>query len=196
MQFKVSRRKPLPHAKPLPRSAVRRAGATLWELCIALTIVGIIVGIGAPSFHRFALDARLTADVNAFVGAVQLARSEAAKRGRSVIVCKTADRIACGGDEIDFDAGWMVFVNTDDLDPPTRAASEPLIFAYAPTIEGTIVSNRPFYEFRAYRRRSTNGTVTFCDARGALSARAVIVSYTGRPRTAAIGPGNRPLTCA
>jgi type IV fimbrial biogenesis protein FimT len=155
-----------------------------------------MLGIGVPSFQRFALDARRTADVNAFVGAVQLARSEASKRGRSVIVCKTVDRIACGGDEIDFDAGWMVFVNADDAYPPARAASEPLILAYAPKIEGTIVSNRPFYEFRAYRRRSTNGTVTFCDARGPADARAVIVSYTGRPRTAAVGPGNRPLTCA
>jgi type IV fimbrial biogenesis protein FimT len=146
--------------------------------------------------RSFALDARRTADVNAFVGAVQLARSEAAKRGRSVIVCKTADRVACGGDEIEFDAGWMVFVNVDDAYPPRRTGSEPLLFAYSPRIEGTIMSNRPYYEFRAYRRRSTNGTVTFCDARGAPDARAVIVSYTGRPRTSALGPGNRPLTCA
>ena len=172
------------------------AGVTLWELCFTIAIVGVVVGIGAPSFQRFALDARLIADVNAFVSAVQLARSEAAKRGRSVVVCKTADLVACGDSEIDYDAGWMVFVNEDDLDPPTRAVSEPLLLAYAPTAEGTIVSNRRFYEFRAYRRRSTNGTVTFCDARGTAAARAVIVSYTGRPRVAVVGPGDRPLTCA
>jgi type IV fimbrial biogenesis protein FimT len=171
-------------------------GVTLWELCVTIMLVGIIVGIGAPGLHTFVLDARLVADVNAFVGAVQLARSEAAKRGRSVIVCKTADRVSCGGDEIDFDAGWMVFVNTDDVAPPARAASEPLIFAHSPSSVGTIVSNRPFYEFRAYRRRSTNGTVTFCDARGPPAARAVIISYTGRPRVAALGPGNRRLICA
>lgn len=163
---------------------------------MTLTIVGILIGLGAPSFHRIALDARLTADINAFVGAVQLARSEAAKRGRSVIVCKTADHFACGGKEIDFDAGWMVFVNADDVDPPARAASEQLLLAYTPRIEGTIVSNRPYYEFRAYRRRSTNGTVTFCDARGSATARAVIVSYTGRPRVAGVGPADRPLVCA
>jgi type IV fimbrial biogenesis protein FimT len=171
-------------------------GATLWELCVTIAILGIVVGIGAPSFRHFALDARLTADINAFVGAIQLARSEAAKRGRSVVVCKTADRVACGGNEIDYEAGWMVFVNEDDLAPPARAANEPLLLAYAPTVEGTITSNRAFYEFRAFRRRSTNGTVTFCDPRGAAAARAVIVSYTGRPRVAAVGPGDRPLLCA
>jgi type IV fimbrial biogenesis protein FimT len=171
-------------------------GATLWELCVTIAIVGILVGIGAPSLRHFALDARLTADVNALVAAVQLARSEAAKRGRSVVVCKTADRVVCGGEEIDYDSGWMVFVNADDLLPPARAADEPLLLAYTPTVEGTIASNRAFYEFRAFRRRSTNGTVTFCDIRGAASARAVIVSYTGRPRVATLGPGDRPLLCA
>ena len=198
-QWRRSRLKPLPQ-KPVPPCAAHHAGATagatLGELCVTITILGILVGIGAPSLRSFALDARRTADVNAFVSAVQLARSEAAKRGRSVIVCKTVDRISCGGDEVEFDAGWMVFVNADDVYPPTLAPTDALILAYSPRMEGTIVSNRPFYEFRAYRRRSTNGTVTFCDARGARDARAVIVSYTGRPRTSALGPGNRPLVCA
>ena len=123
-------------------------------------------------------------------------RSEPPSLCRSVVVCKTADRVTCGGDEIEFDAGWIVFVNTDDRLPPARGASEPLLLAYSPATEGTVVSYRPFYEFRAYRRRSTNGTVTFCDARGPPAARAVIVSYTGRPRTAVVGPGDRPLICA
>ena len=169
---------------------------TLWELMLALAVVATLVGVGVPSFRQIALDARRTADVNAFVTAIQLARSEAAKRARSVIVCKTADRVRCGGREIEFDAGWMVFVNDDDLLPAGRSAAEPLLFAYAPVMGGTIVSNRPLYEFRAYRRRSTNGTVTFCDERGARAARAVIVSYTGRPRVAAAGPGRRALVCA
>jgi type IV fimbrial biogenesis protein FimT len=169
---------------------------TLWELMLALAIAAIVIGLGVPNLQRFALDSRLTADINAFVAAIQLARSEAAKRGRSVVLCKTVDRVRCGGADIRYDAGWMVFVNDDDLSPPARSATEPLLLAYAPTIAGSIVSNRPLYEFRAYRRRSTNGTVTFCDARGARAARAVIVSYTGRPRVAAEGPGNEPLTCA
>lgn len=174
----------------------RSAGYTLWELMFTVAVVAVLAGLGAPSMQRFALDSRLTADINAFVVAVQLARSEAAKRARSVIVCKTVDRVGCGGDEIRYDAGWMVFVNEDERWPPTRSAAEPLLFAHVPVIQGSIVSNRPLYEFRAYRRRSTNGTVTFCDSRGAAAARAVIVSYTGRPRVAAIGPGDRPLSCA
>lgn len=172
------------------------AGTTLWELLWTLVIAGVVIGLSAPTFRQVALDARLVADVNAFVGAVQLARSEASKRGRSVVLCKTADQKICGGKELRYDAGWMVFVNEDDSSPPQRSPAEPLLYAHSPETQGLIVSNRAYYEFRAFRRRSTNGTVTFCDVRAESAARAVIVSYTGRPRVSGTGPGNRPLVCA
>ena len=60
---------------------------------------------------------------------------------------------------------------------------------------GTITANRASFQFRPFFWRSTNGTVTFCDERGVAAARAVIVSYTGRPRVSDRGPG-RALTCA
>ena len=167
-------------------------GFTLWELLCALGVAGLLVGLGAPALSDFLLDGRRTADVNALVLAVQLARSEAAKRGRPVIVCPTADRVRCGGA---FTAGFMVYVNLDDQYPPERTGAEPLLYAHAPEITGTITSNRPYYEFRV-RRRSTNGTVVFCDRRGAAAARAVIVSYTARPRVADRDADGLPLRCA
>ena len=57
----------------------------------------------------------------------------------------------------------MVYVNLDDEYPPRRSAAEPLLYVHAPELAGTIVSNRPYYEFRP-GRRSTNGTIVFCDA--------------------------------
>jgi type IV fimbrial biogenesis protein FimT len=167
-------------------------GFTLWELLCVLGVAAVLVGLGAPALNQFLLDGRRTADVNALVLAVQLARSEAAKRGRPVIVCPTADRSRCGGA---FSAGFMVYVNVDDQYPPQRTGSEPLLYAHVPEIAGTIASNRPYYEFRV-GRRSTNGTVVFCDRRGAAAAKAVIVSYTGRPRAATRDADGRPLRCA
>jgi type IV fimbrial biogenesis protein FimT len=174
----------------------RAAGFTLWELLNTLAVAGVLLGLAVPSFRSFVLDARLTADVNAFVLAVQIARSESAKRGQVVIVCKTADLTRCGGSEVDFHAGWMVFVNVDEQKPPTRSATEPLLFAHQPETVGTIVGNRALFEFRPYRRRSTNGTLIFCDDRGAVAARAVIVSYTGRPRVDRVDAAGKPLSCA
>ena len=177
-------------------TVARMAGFTLWELLIALAIVGTVASLAAPAFNTLVLDSRRTTDVNAFVLAVQLARSEAAKRSRPVVLCKTADGLRCGGKEIRFDAGWMVFVNEDGARPPHRSALEPLLYAHQPVSEGTITGNRDVFEFRPLQRRSVNGTVTFCDRRGNAAARAVIVSYTGRPRVATVDPSGRPLVCA
>jgi type IV fimbrial biogenesis protein FimT len=139
------------------------------------------------------LDARLTADVNGWILAVQLARSEAAKRGSAAVVCRTLDTQRCAGAAPDA-AGWMVFVDLDDVSPPQRAATEPLLFVHTPAIAGSIVGNRPYYEFRP-GRRSTNGTTVFCDRRGGSAAKAVIVSYTGRPRVATRDGDGQPLRC-
>ena len=179
-----------------PSSTVKRAaGFTLWELLLTLLVAGVVLALGAPSLQEFVLNSRRTADINAFVLAVQLARSEASKRGRPVVLCKSVDLLSCGGKEIRYDSGWMVFVNEDDLRPPERSADEPLLYVHSPQLEGTISSNRRLFEFRPYLRRSTNGTITFCDRRAESAARAVIISYPGRPRVSASGPG-RALSCA
>jgi type IV fimbrial biogenesis protein FimT len=173
----------------------RLRGFTLWELLCTLSIAAVALTAGIPAFRSFLLDARLTADVNGWVLAVQIARSEAAKRGRPVIVCRTDDTWRCGGSDLPGDAGWMVYVNVDDEYPPRRSPSEPLLYVHDPDITGTVISNRPYFEFRV-GRRSTNGTTVFCDQRGAAAAKAVIVSYTGRPRVDRVDADRRPLTCA
>ena len=173
----------------------RLGGFTLWELLCTLGVAAVALTTGVPTFRTFLLDSRLTADVNGWILAVQLARSEAAKRGRPVIVCNTDDTRRCGATNMPPDAGWMVFVNLDDGYPPQRSAREPLLYMHDPELTGTVVSNRPYYEFRP-GRRSTNGTTVFCDRRGAAAARAVIVSYTGRPRVDRVDANGRPLRCA
>ncbi len=174
----------------------RAPGFTLWELLCTLGVAAVTLGAGIPTFRSFLLDARLTADVNAWVLAVQLARSEAAKRGRPVMVCQTADSWRCATSAAGAPlAGWMVFVNLDDEYPPQRSPAEPLLYMHTPELDGTIVGNRPYYEFRP-GRRSTNGTTVFCDVRGTPAARAVVVSYTGRPRVATRDADGRPLRCA
>lgn len=165
-------------------------GFSLLDLMLTLLVVAGLLTAGIPGLNWLVLDSRRTADINALVTSIQLARSESAKRAAPVIVCKTTDFRVCGGSSDHYEAGWMVFVD-EGVDP-----EEAVLFSYTPYTKGTIRSNRSRYSFRPYYRRSTNGTITFCDRRGESAARAVIVSYTGRPRVSDRGPGNRRLRCA
>ena len=170
-------------------------GFTLWELLWTLGISALLLGLGMPSFHRFVLDSRRTSDVNAFVLAVQVARTEAAKRGEAVVLCPSRDGSRCANDEKGYGAGWIVFYDRDLKNPPQRSDTEPLIYAYSPEMLGSIVGNRPYFAVRPIMRRSTTGTLVFCDERGPPAARAVIVSYTGRPRVDTVDPDGKRLVC-
>jgi len=177
------------------RNPPRKSGYSLLELIVTITIGAVLVGLATPALRGLILDSRQVGDINALVHAVQLARSEAAKRRRPVVLCKTVDRIHCGNSNVTWDQGWMVFANKDDQQPPQRSADEPLIWAHQPAMVGSITGNRANFQFRPFFWRSTNGTITFCDERGVAAARAVIISYTGRPRVSHQGPGRR-LSCA
>lgn len=157
------------------------AGWSLLELLYILLIIFILLSIATPSLERFVLDARQTTDINAFVSAVQLARSEAAKQSRVTVLCATADWTRCAASTA-YERGWMVFVSANDADPDGLDGDRSPIFAYAPVMSGAIRSNRQRFIFRPFYKRSTNGTVTFCDRRGKSAARVVVLSYTGRPR--------------
>jgi type IV fimbrial biogenesis protein FimT len=170
------------------------AGWSLLELLLTISILLILLSLASPSLQLHALQARQTADVNAFVTAVQLARSEAAKRSRAAVLCATANGIECAAAAGVYEQGWIVFVDQDGQSPWRPAAGESVLFNYQPVTTGSIRSNRAQYVFRPFWRRSTNGTVTFCDRRGDGAARAVVVSPTGRPRVEQPDPA-RPV-CA
>jgi type IV fimbrial biogenesis protein FimT len=171
------------------------AGFSLWELACALGVASVVLAVSLPAFQDLVLDGRRAADVNALVAAVQFARSEAEKRGRPVVLCKSRDFQSCAGADAGFDTGWMVLLHEAGSGRPALASGVSALHVYRPHITGEIHANREWFEFRPFHRRSTNGTVTFCDRRGSAAARAVIISYTGRPRVSSEGPGGRALEC-
>lgn len=175
---------------------MRARGFSLLELMVALLTAGVALAAGVPALEWLILDMRRTADINALVTAVQLARSESAKRALPVTICASDDGLNCRDPARDYASGWIVFANLDDDSPATRDAGEPVIWSFTPRTSGTIRSNRNTFTIRPYFRRDTNGTVVFCDKRGSNRARAVIISYTGRPRVSARNARGRPLDCA
>ena len=170
-------------------------GVSLLELLTAISVFAILGAIAMPGLSNLRHDAARTAAVNDFFHALFLARSESIKRGSVVSLCKTTDGNTCMNRSPDWNAGWMVFANTDRDDPPVRDKDEPVLWIYAGWREGHITSNRPAYSFRPVTQGVVNGTILFCDPRGGAHARAIIISHTDRPRVSQRDASNKPLRC-
>lgn len=169
------------------------SGMTLLELLLVMGIAAVLVTGAVPSFRQMIMDSRRTAAINELVGTIQFARSEAAKRNREVVLCPSGGGRQCTKDP--WNLGWLVFANLDQDSPARLDAGEPLLYVKSAREGLKITANRRVFRFRPLGVRSVNGTVTFCDSRGAQSARAVIISYTGRPRVSGRSASNRPLKC-
>ena len=76
-------------------------GFTLVELMIGLAIAAIILTVGIPSFNDLVRNNQMTTQANELIGALNLARSEAIKRGSSVSITSTS------GDS-NWKDGWSV----------------------------------------------------------------------------------------
>ncbi|MET0985736.1 MAG: GspH/FimT family pseudopilin [Steroidobacteraceae bacterium] len=171
-------------------------GFTLMEMLTTLGLVAILSTLAAPTFSDLRLNSSRTVAVNGFFHALFLARSEAIKRGTVVSLCKSRDRQRCvAGASAQWTDGYVVFVNTDRDDPAQIDRGEEVLQIVEPWSTGRITANRESFSFRPYTQGVVNGTVVFCDVRGADQARAIIISHTGRPRISQRDASNRRLAC-
>jgi len=176
------------------RPVRRWPGYTLIELLIGLAVVATTLAWGVPSFGNFLRNAARTREVNQFIQAVYVARSEAIKRNGVVSLCPSRNGATCSPSAA-WTTGWLIFVNLDRDSPAARDAGESLLRVYQPWDAGHITSNRSTLSFRPFGQMGVTATVTFCDDRGARAARAVIISQTGRPRVSSRSASGKALTC-
>lgn len=78
---------------------IQHRGFTLIELLVTLAVLVIVTTVAVPSFRNLAESNRMTGLANEMVTALNLARSEAVKRGAPVSVCAAASG---------WEGGWSV----------------------------------------------------------------------------------------
>ncbi|MEW6703552.1 MAG: GspH/FimT family pseudopilin [Pseudomonadota bacterium] len=92
--------------QPARPRASQVKGFTLTELMVTLTVLSVVLAVGIPSFKNLLARNRVSGQANEFIGALNLARSEAVRRGQPVTL-----RSAAGTE--DFGTGWEIFPDAD-----------------------------------------------------------------------------------
>lgn len=160
-------------------------GLTLMELLVALALLAVVAALATPALESLRLNASRAATMEGLLRAAWYARSEAVRRGSAVMLCPAGNGGACAPQREAWGRGWTVAVaTTPDTPLRTGPGVRPARVA--------LLANRDAFTFATRDRRSTNGTLAWCDPRGAAASRAIVISPTGRPR---LERGSGSLEC-
>lgn len=159
------------------------AGFSLLELLVTLFLVSIIAAIAVPAFSNIVANGRIRTEVNALFHAIHIARKESLMRRTVVSICPSSNGKDCSAN-LDWSSGWIMFNNRDHDEPPQLDPGEALLQVHRAAADVRIQANRRGLTLRALDKRATNGTIRFCDHHARGTSRALVISYTGRPRVA------------
>lgn len=164
-------------------SAHSQHGVSLIEQLMVLVIMGVLLGIAAPSFRRLLVRNELQTAQTDFIAALQNARSTAVTRGQRVVFCPSTDTLHCAPTNR-WDVGWVLGTDADHDNQPDGT----------PRYSGTGHVGKPVIRSSAGRQivrfqpdgsaGGSNLTLLFCAAGDASRALSVVVSNSGRVRGA------------
>lgn len=88
-------------------------GFTLIELMVTISVAAILAAVAIPSMGNFINQTRLSGNVNEFIAATMLARSEAIQRSGAVTMCRSTGAetgsSACDTGDGDWNSGWLIY---------------------------------------------------------------------------------------
>lgn len=175
-----------------------QAGVTVIELMVTLSIVVVLLTVAVPGLSDLIADNRRVGSVHQLVGALNMARSEAIKRGVRVTLCKTNHSeaaIPVCDPSAGWDKNWLVFVDNDHQTGNVRGVVDGIdqvLRVLYPSNAMTITTGVGYSGGISYQPNGisqglrtsggvgpANGTFILC-ANG--RAKTVIINSTGRVR--------------
>ncbi|WP_417227675.1 GspH/FimT family pseudopilin [Amphritea sp.] len=87
---------------------MKQTGFTLIELMVTLVVLGILLGVGIPSFNSVIESNTLRAVAHSVNTATQLARSEALDKRTNAAVCRANAAFTACQFGADWSSGWVV----------------------------------------------------------------------------------------
>lgn len=166
-------------------------GFTLMELMVTISIAAILLSVAIPSFTPTIASNRLTTYANELVTALNLARSEAVKRGLRITLCKSTNGSSCTGTD-NWSQGWIIF--TDQNNNAAYDSSTETILrvqvnsASAVTMVGnTNIANYISYVATGQSQLTSGafqaGTIKVCDDRTGNVGINIVLNSVGRIST-------------
>lgn len=113
----------------LMATITHQRGFNLLELMVGITVLGVLLGMGVPSFAEMIRNNRLAQQSNEFVVALNYARSEALKRGLRVSACAANGNVCSGAN--DWNTGLLVFMD-DSGNPGELDGTDVLLQSWPP----------------------------------------------------------------
>jgi type IV fimbrial biogenesis protein FimT len=157
-------------------------GFTALELVITVSIAGILLAAGIPSFQEFSNRQQLKATVNSLQNDLMMARSEAVHLNARVVACPGDPARGCT-ETSEWSEGWIVF--TDGNADRQRQQTEAVIRRGYGLENLVIRSTAGRTDIRFFPDGSapgSNSSITFCGLGGPTQARKLVISNIGRIR--------------
>lgn len=180
----------------------KQFGFTLSELMVTVMVAAILVTVAVPSFRDMIAKDRALAGVAELQAAMNLARSEAAKRKRPISLCKSTNGSSCtsaaGGV---WEAGWILFVNSDNDSPPVVDSGEEILrvnsgLPSGGTLRSSDVSAATdFVTFNSRGMSNKSEIFVLCDQTKDRHARALLLSVSGTMRVMERKADGSSLSC-
>lgn len=162
-------------------------GYSLIELLIVVAIIGVLAALSAPSFQDTIESANTNSQIKVMLTTLNLARSEAIKRGQDVSICASDDGADCAVDE--WSEGWLVFVDNNgdaDGDAGSVDGGDEIIRVYdSLSAASTLTFTADLYSYNSLGFSATGGNQTFLlcpDSGNSANARAIDIGPSGRGR--------------